>query len=345
MRVKQADGTVADYRTVWMEDDVVMLIEQRELPFKFELFEAKRPEQVAYAIREMVVRGAPAIGATAAYGLAQGILQGGEPDKVAELIRSTRPTAQDLFHATAQIMEAIEPTLASGAQVAELGQVAMAAAQAYADDNAERCRLIGVNGAPLLEEGTRVLTHCNAGALATVDFGTALSPMREAHQQGRNIHVWVDETRPRLQGAQLTAWELYQEGIDHTLIADNAAGYYMAKGEVDLVITGTDRVAPNGDFANKIGTYEKAVVAHELGIPFYVAMPVSTVDFSIEKGGDIPIEERAAEEVTVARGTELANPGSPVGNPAFDVTPRKYVAGFITERGILKPPLRPEDLA
>ena len=345
MRIRQPDGTVADFRTVWMEGDVVMLIEQRELPFKFEIYQARKPQQVAYAIREMVVRGAPAIGATAAYGLAQGILQGDEPAQVAELIRSTRPTAQDLFHATAQIMEAVEQARASRTAASDLGTVAMTAAQAYADDNAERCRLIGVHGAPLLQEGARVLTHCNAGALACVDHGTALSPMREAHRLGRKIHVWVDETRPRLQGAQLTAWELDQEGIDHILIVDNAAGHYMARGEVDLVITGTDRVAPNGDFANKIGTYEKAVVAHELGIPFYVAMPVSTVDFSIEKGADIPIEERAAEEVTVARGAQLANPGSPVANPAFDVTPAKYVTGFITERGILRPPLRPEDLA
>jgi len=331
---------MTDYRTVWIEDDVVMLIEQRKLPFEFELFKAETPERVAYAIQEMVVRGAPAIGATAAYGVAQGIAQGRDPEEVATLIRSTRPTAQDLFHASGYILDAV-----AGAGDDEPGETALAAARAYADDNAERCRLIGVHGAALLKEGARVLTHCNAGALACVDFGTALSPMREAHRLGRKIHVWVDETRPRLQGAQLTAWELYQEGIDHTLIVDNAAGYYMARGEVDLVITGTDRVAPNGDFANKIGTYEKAVVAHELGIPFYVAMPVSTVDFSIASGADIPIEERGAEEVTMARGTKIANPGSPVGNPAFDVTPARYVTGFITERGILKPPLRPEDLA
>jgi translation initiation factor eIF-2B subunit alpha/methylthioribose-1-phosphate isomerase len=216
-------------------------------------------------------------------------------------------------------------------------QLAMESAQAYVDASAEACRKIGEFGNSLIKNGDSLLTHCNAGALATVDYGTALAPMRIAHANGKNIFVYVDETRPRMQGAKLTAFELHEEGIPHAVIADNAAGYFMARGDVDLVITGTDRVAANGDVANKIGTYEKAVVAHENGIPVYIAAPISTIDFTCPTGNYIPIEERDQNEVLDINGLRVASKGSQALNPAFDVTPAKYITGIITEQGIFKP--------
>ncbi|MFQ5919102.1 MAG: S-methyl-5-thioribose-1-phosphate isomerase [Thermoplasmata archaeon] len=315
-----------ELRTVWLEGEVVKLIDQRLLPGEYRVFEARNPEEVGFAIAEMVVRGAPAIGATAAYGMAQASLQGRDLREVGEYLRATRPTGHDLFFAVDHMLEA-----------ARQGDDLVGAAEAYAEDSLERCRTMGQHGLPLLEDGAKVLTHCNAGALATVGYGTALAPIRAAKEAGRNVFVFVDETRPRLQGAKLTAWELDRDGIDHAVIADNAAGLFMARGEVDLVITGADRIAANGDVANKIGTYEKAVLAKENGIPFYVAAPVSTFDFELASGEDIPIEERTEEEVREV-GTESLTPtGSPVRNPAFDVTPARYVTGYITERGILRP--------
>jgi translation initiation factor eIF-2B subunit alpha/methylthioribose-1-phosphate isomerase len=199
------------------------------------------------------------------------------------------------------------------------------------------CKSIGEHGSALIKDGSRVLTHCNAGALATVDFGTALAPMRVAHRAGRKFFVYVDETRPRLQGAKLTSWELLNEGIDHAIIADNAAGHYMSRGQVDLVIVGADRIVSNGDFANKIGTYEKAVLAKESGVPFYVAAPVSTFDFSLTSGSGIVIEERSQDEVLLVGGRRISPEGSRAMNPAFDVTPARYVTGFITENGVSRP--------
>jgi translation initiation factor eIF-2B subunit alpha/methylthioribose-1-phosphate isomerase len=319
-------GESMEVRTVWMEGDVVKLIDQRLLPAEFKIFEATGYEEVGYAISEMVVRGAPAIGATAAYGMAQAQIQGKDLEEVARYLRATRPTGHDLFYATEAMLEASR----EGKDLVEV-------AGEYAEDNIRRCRAIGKHGLALIRDGARVLTHCNAGALATVDYGTALAPIRAAKEAGRRVFVFVDETRPRLQGAKLTAWELAQEGIEHAVIADNAAGLFMARGEVDAVIVGADRIASNGDVANKIGTYEKAVLAMENGVPFYVAAPVSTFDFSIESGRDIPIEEREDEEVR-ALGPELIAPReSRVRNPAFDVTPARYVTGFITEIGVLKP--------
>ncbi|MFQ5908020.1 MAG: S-methyl-5-thioribose-1-phosphate isomerase [Thermoplasmata archaeon] len=314
-----------DLRTVWMEGDVVHLIDQRLLPAEYKVFEASDYNDVGFAIAEMVVRGAPAIGATAAYGMAQASLQGRDLKEVAAYFRATRPTAHDLFFAVDHMLEA-----------AKEGRDLVEAAEAYAEDSLARCRAMGKHGLPLVGDGARVLTHCNAGALATVGYGTALAPIRAAIEAGRNVFVFVDETRPRLQGAKLTAWELDREGIDHAVIADNAAGLFMARGDVDLVITGADRIAANGDVANKIGTYEKAVLAKENGIPFYVAAPVSTFDFSLASGNDIPIEERNDEEVREVGGESLTPPGSPVRNPAFDVTPARYISGYITERGVLR---------
>ena len=319
------DGELKHLFAVWYENDVVKLIDQRKLPEKIEVFEAKNSDDIAYAIKDMVVRGAPAIGVTAAFGLAMAKKNKEDMEEAVKKIGATRPTAFDLFKAINYMK----------ANNFDLG-----AARRYSTEISGRSKKIGEFGNELIGNGSRILTHCNAGALAVVDWGTALAPMRIAHNQGKNIFVFVDETRPRLQGAKLTAWELGQEGIDHAIIADNAAGFYMRRKEVDLVIVGADRITANGDFANKIGTYEKAVLAHENKIPFYVAAPGSTFDFSISTGDGIPIEERGEEEVLIVNGKNLGPAASHARNPAFDVTPNKYVTAFITEYGIF----RPEDL-
>ncbi len=318
MRIN-VNGETKEMRAVWFEDGIVKLIDQRMLPAKFEIYEAKSTEDVAYAIKEMVVRGAPAIGITAAYGMAQAWLNKWNIEEVFEKLRNTRPTAHDLFFALKRMKEAIES-----------GEDAVKKAEDYAEDIIGRCEKIGEHGEKLIQDGYRILTHCNAGALAVGDWGTATAPIRKAHRKGKRIFVWVDETRPRLQGARLTAWEMVQEGIEHAVIADNAAGYFMRKGEVDMVIVGADRITSNGDVANKIGTYEKAVVAHENGIPFYVAAPISTFDFSLNTGDEIPIEERREDEVLFCRECRIAPKESRARNPAFDVTPARYITGIIT---------------
>ena len=320
------EGVPRELKTVWLEDGMVKLIDQRYLPFDVRVYEAKTYEDVAVAIEDMVVRGAPAIGATAAYGMAQAGEQGLDLKTVADRFRKTRPTGQDLFYAIDTMMAA-----AAG------GQDLLAAAERYARDDIERCRKIGEHGAKLIRNGTRILTHCNAGALAAVDYGTAMAPMRVAKEQGRRFFVYVDETRPRLQGARLTAWELLEAGIEHAIITDGAAGLFLGRGEIDLVLVGADRIAANGDTANKIGTYGKAVVAKENGVPFYVAAPTSTIDTTLASGAKIPIEERSPQEVLHLDGHPIAPKESPARNPAFDVTPAKYITGIITERGILKP--------
>ena len=324
--------------TVYVAEGSIVTLDQTALPERIEWVRLNDLNEVCEAISTMVVRGAPAIGAVGAFGLAQAISQLKALDwevigQHKQQLFETRPTAYDLEHGLEHVMAAIKDTK----DLSDVQTRAQSAAQAYADASAAACKAIGEFGAKLMKDGCRVLTHCNAGALATVDWGTALAPLRVAHANGKKIFVYVDETRPRLQGARLTAWELHQEGIDHAIIADNAAGHFMHRGEVDLVITGADRVARNGDIANKIGTYEKAVVAKENGIPFYVAAPFSTIDFNCARGADIPIEERAAEEVSAVHGVAVASPGSPVKNPAFDVTPAKYITGIITEKGIFKP--------
>ena len=327
-----------NYRTIWMEGNTIQTIEQNKLPEEFEIISIDTLEDVAKSISTMIVRGAPAIGAMGAFGLAQAIQKMAAPNKqeiqnVRDFLFQTRPTAYDLQHGLDFVMA---KTL-SDFDPHTMKQIAMESAQAYVDASAEACRKIGEYGNSLINDGDKLLTHCNAGALATVDYGTALAPMRLAHKNGKNIFIFVDETRPRLQGAKLTAFELHEEGIPYAVIVDNAAGFYMARGEVDMMITGTDRVAANGDVANKIGTYEKAVVAHENGIPVYIAAPISTIDFTCPTGNDIPIEERNQNEVLDVGGHRVAHEGSTALNPAFDVTPAKYITGIITEQGIYNP--------
>jgi S-methyl-5-thioribose-1-phosphate isomerase len=323
MRVRTRRGR-EDLRAIWMDGDAVTVIDQLSLPRKFRTLTFRDYREVAEAISDMTVRGAPTIGAAAAYGMALAWKMGEDLDEAAKAIKATRPTAYDLFYAVDWMLNRRDKDMVK-------------AAEEYSDAIVSKCKLIGEHGAPLIKDGAGVLTHCNAGALATVDFGTALAPMRVAHRAGRKFFVYVDETRPRLQGAKLTAWELFNEGIDHAVIADNAAGHYMSRGKVSLVIVGADRISASGDFANKIGTYEKAVLAKESGIPFYVAAPVSTFDLSIKSGSEIVIEERSEEEVLMVEGRRISSKGSKALNPAFDVTPARYVSGFITERGILKP--------
>jgi S-methyl-5-thioribose-1-phosphate isomerase len=310
-----------DYQALWQEGHIVQFIDQRKLPYSLEIYSARTVDDIVYAIKEMVVRGAPAIGAAAAYGMALGQ---NDPEKTATLLRATRPTAYDLFHAIEYMIQKID-----------LEENAFDAAASYAKTIITRCKKIGENGEKLITDSMRILTHCNAGALATIDYGTALAPLRFAHQNRKKIFVYADETRPRFQGL-LTAWELYHEGILYALIADNAAGYYMRKKDIDLVIVGADRIAKNGDFANKIGTYEKAVIAKENDIPFYVAAPASTFDPNIRDGSYIIIEERARQEMTEIAGKSIMPDWITVKNPAFDITPQKYVTGYITESGISK---------
>lgn len=316
---------IRDMRAVWMENGIVRMMDQRILPQRFSTVDLRDHLQVAESIRNMTVRGAPSIGAAAAYGMALASLNGVDLASAATELKAARPTANDLFYAVDKMLEEISE-----------GKDPVIAAEAYSNDIVERCRSIGEHGHVLIEEGSKVMTHCNAGALATVDVGTALAPMRRAWENGTEFFVYVSETRPRMQGMRLTAWELLNEGIPHAIIPDGAYGHFMRQG-VDMVITGADRVAPNGDFANKIGTFEKAVLAKEMDIPFYVAAPVSTFDFGIERGEDIPIEHRGPEEVTVIEGSRVAPVGSQAFNPAFDVTPGTMVTGFITEIGILTP--------
>ncbi len=336
------------YRTVWIEGSTVKLIDQPKLPHTFGIVDMPRHEDTAAAISTMIVRGAGAIGATGAFGMAQAALEAPEQGfhayvaKAAETLANTRPTAQNLFYGIKAVTRAIE---AEGDDIAHARQAAVAAAQAVADDDAACCEAIGRHGDPLVKDGARVSTHCNAGWLAFVDWGSALSPVFAAHRGGKKVFVWVDETRPRSQGARLTAWELMGEGVPHAVIADNAAGHYMRTGQVDMVIVGSDRIAANGDVANKIGTYSSAVVAKANGIPFYVAAPTTTIDPDCPTGDDIPIEERSADEVRYTWGwsdegrfirVRTTPADGPARNPAFDVTPAELVAGIITEKGVVE---------
>ena len=321
MLVKTPNGA-QDIRAIWMENGVVKAIDQRALPHRFEIVEIDNSEALAEAISDMTIRGAPSIGAAAAYGMALAAIRGEDMEDAADRMRSTRPTAHDLFYAVNLMLSERERL--------------PGAADEYSDSIVARCKSIGEHGLDLIRDGSKILTHCNAGALATVDFGTALAPMRLARRAGKEFFVYVDETRPRLQGAKLTAWELLNEGIDHAIISDNASGHYI-RADVDVVIVGADRIAGNGDFANKIGTYEKAVLARENGVPFYVAAPISTFDSSLLSGDEIVIEQRSPDEVLILDGVRVAPEGSDALNPAFDMTPSRYVSGFITEVGLLKP--------
>lgn len=330
----------------------VRLIEQRLLPHEFKVVATKDYRETARAISDMIVRGAGAIGATAAYGLAQGAraFRGADPEKFArhigevrQTLAKARPTAVDPVNA----MNAMLAGMERGEGVPQKKALALKLARAFADEDVAHCEAIGRHGAPLIREGMKVLTHCNAGWLAFVDVGSATAPLYAAQALGRKFHVFCDETRPRSQGSTLTAWEFAQQGVSHEIVADNAAGHLMQRGEIDLVIVGSDRVVGRtGEVANKIGTYTKAVLAHRHGIPFYVAIPLSTIDWDLERGGEVPIEERDEAEVLGAWGVNrrgrreyvrVANPGSGARNPGFDVTPPKLIAGIITPAGILKP--------
>ncbi len=336
------------YRTIWMEGSTVRMINQPLIPHRFEILSLEDYHQTACAIRDMIIRGAGAIGASGGYGMAQAILCSDKNNwkqaaqEAAKELGATRPTAQNLFYAINRVLVAVEGIddfqTACG--------IAAETAQAIADDDAESCQQIGQYGAELIKDGARVLTHCNAGWLAFVDWGSALAPVFQAHRAGKQVFVFADETRPRCQGARLTAWELCEEGIEHAVIADNAAGHLMATGQIDMVIVGSDRIARNGDVANKIGTYTKAVLAQRHNIPFYVAAPTTTIDFECPDGASIPIEERDEQEVLCMFGRDtdgemrqirIAPEASHARNPAFDVTPAELVKAVITQKGIIEP--------
>jgi methylthioribose-1-phosphate isomerase len=323
------------------------MIDQRKLPASEVYVTCKTANEVAKAIKTMVIRGAPAIGVAAAMGIAVGMTRSRatgtkqfttEFQKTCELMAGTRPTAVNLFWAIERMKKAFAAAAQDGQSVDEIKKRLVAEARAIHDEDVQSCRTMGAHGATLVPSSARILTHCNAGALATAGYGTALGVIRAAAEQGKTIAVLADETRPFLQGARLTAWELVKDGINTTVITDNMAGAMMRQGQVDLVVVGADRIAANGDVANKIGTYTVAVLAKEHGIPFYVAAPLSTVDLNTADGSRIPIEERNEREVTHVGSNRLTPDGAQIRNPAFDVTPAQYVTAIITERGIARAP-------
>jgi len=328
-----------DYRAVWMEGGKVFMIDQNRLPWEFSLVCFENYLDVCNAIVDMTTRGAGSIGAAAGFAMAQAALRSVDPDfllKARSEIEATRPTARNLFYAAEKVYVA----------ALQSANDALIAAHLIADECAEQGRMIGVNGNSLIQPGDTILTHCNAGWLALVDYGSALAPVYAAHHSNKNIRVFVDETRPRSQGARLTAWELHQEGVPHHVIADNAAAYYMSRKQISLCITGADRIACNGDTANKTGTLSRAIAARHFGIPFYIAAPSSTFDIDCPDGNSIVIEERNADEMLWQTGPDpngdihtirVVNAQSKALNPAFDVTPAELITAFITEKGIFSP--------
>ncbi|AYB42686.1 S-methyl-5-thioribose-1-phosphate isomerase [Paenibacillus lautus] len=340
-------STYEPLSSVYWGGDHLVLLDQRLLPEEIVYLKLYTPEEVWEGIHSMKVRGAPAIGIAAAFGAVLGGMQveaDGREDwlqqvaKTCAYLATSRPTAVNLFWALDRIKLAAEKLAASDLDTAGLNAALLAEAEDIRAEDEDVCRRIGENALPFFRDGMGVLTHCNAGGLATAKYGTALAPMYLAHEQGLNIKVFADETRPVLQGARLTAFELQQAGIDVTLLADNMAAMVMSKGWIQAVIVGTDRVAANGDVANKIGTYGVAVLAKAHGIPFYVACPLSTIDLNTKTGADIPIEERPAEEITEGFGKRTAPQGVKVYNPAFDITPNEYVTAIITEKGVVQAP-------
>jgi methylthioribose-1-phosphate isomerase len=338
-----------EYKSIeWIETTkVVRMLDQRILPGQVEYIEYSSAEGIARAIRDMVIRGAPAIGAAAAYGLAVELCHHESNELVTllsayktadDVLRRSRPTAVNLFWALDRMQEIVNKKEYTDSQ--GLKEFVLSEARAIAKQDIEINKQIGLNALELVPEKAQAIHHCNTGGLATVGYGTALGIIRTAHEHGRNISVLVDETRPRLQGARLTSWELKQLGIAHKLIVDGASGFFMKQGDVDFCVVGCDRVAANGDTANKIGTYNLALVAHAHNIPFYVAGPTSTIDMSTASGDDIEIEERVDREVVYVGSERIAPEGIDVGNPAFDVTPAKYITAIITERGIIRPPYK-----
>jgi methylthioribose-1-phosphate isomerase len=333
--------------TIAREADVVVMIDQRKLPADEIYVRCSTAAEVARAIKTMVIRGAPAIGVAAAYGIALGMRKStatgtqkfaAEFYKMCELMAATRPTAVNLFWAIERMKRSFAEAANAGESVDQIKDRLDREADRIHDEDVASCRAMGAYGASVVPDDARILTHCNAGALATAGYGTALGVVRGAVEAGKRVAVFADETRPFLQGARLTAWELVRDGIETTVITDNMAGSLMRNGRVNFVVVGADRIAANGDTANKIGTYPVAVLAREHGIPFYVAAPLSTIDLKTADGSQIPIEERQAKEVTHLKGVQLAPDGALVWNPAFDVTPHQLIAGIITERGICRPP-------
>jgi methylthioribose-1-phosphate isomerase len=333
--------------TIARQEDAIVMVDQRKLPAQEVYVRCKTAGEVARAIKTMVIRGAPAIGVAAAMGLALGMRKSkatgvqkfaAEFYKACEQMAATRPTAVNLFWAIDRMKRAFAAGAAAGESVDQIKDRLDVEAQAIHDEDVAGCRAIGAFGADVVPQEARILTHCNAGALATAGYGTALGVIRGAVERGKRVTVIADETRPFLQGARLTAWELIRDGIETTIITDNMAGAVMQQGLIDLVVVGADRIAANGDAANKIGTYSVAVLARAHEIPFYVAAPSSTIDLGTPDGQHIPIEERSAQEVTHLAGSRLAPEGALVRNPAFDVTPYRFITGIITERGVFRPP-------
>lgn len=323
----------------WTPNGVVM-IDQTRLPQEVAFVTCRNYVEVADAIRNMIIRGAPAIGVAAAMGVALGALQsedlGRDMPIICDTLAKTRPTAVNLFWAIDRMKQVYAEM--DGSSLAEIRSRLVKEAQAVRTEDLAINERIGSYGAPLVPDGKTILTHCNAGALATAGFGTALGVVRAAVREGKKIDVFADETRPFLQGARLTAWELQRDGIQTTLITDNMAGHFLKSGRIGCVVVGADRIAANGDVANKVGTYGLAVLAKENNVPFYVAAPISTLDLTLPSGDAIPIEERAGKEVTHIQGVQIAPEGITVANPAFDVTPNRYVSAIITERGVAKAP-------
>jgi methylthioribose-1-phosphate isomerase len=333
--------------TIDLQDDVIVMVDQRKLPAQEVYVRCRTAPEVAKAIRTMVIRGAPAIGVAAAYGIALGMKRSAakgtnqfavEFQKLCDLMAGTRPTAVNLFWAIDRLKAVFAAAAQAGESPEEISARLLREAQAIHDEDVANCRLMGGHGAAIVPDNARVLTHCNAGALATAGYGSALGVIRAAVEQGKRIAVFADETRPFLQGARLTAWELVRDGINTTVITESMAGPLMRAKEIDVVVVGADRIAANGDTANKIGTYTVAVLAHEHGVPFYVAAPLSTIDLATPDGDTIPIEERDQREVSHLGSSRITPIGAHIRNPAFDVTPHRYIAGIITERGILRPP-------
>jgi methylthioribose-1-phosphate isomerase len=333
--------------TIAREADAVVMIDQRKLPAEEVYVRCKTAPEVARAIKTMVIRGAPAIGVAAAMGIALGMRRSkatgtqkfaAEFHKICELMASTRPTAVNLFWAIERMRRAFAAGAQAGESVEQIKDRLDRESTAIHDEDVASCRAMGAFGAEVVPADARILTHCNAGALATAGYGTALGVIRGAVEKGKHVVVFADETRPFFQGARLTAWELVRDGIQTTVIADNMSAALMQQGKVDLVVVGADRIAANGDTANKIGTYGVAVLAREHNIPFYVAAPLSTIDLNTPDGDGIPIEERNAREVTHVGGSQLTPEGALIWNPAFDVTPHRFITGIITERGIFRPP-------
>ena len=337
------------FKSIEFKDNILYLIDQRKLPTTYEIFECRDYRDVDFAIKDMVVRGAPAIGVTAAYGAVLAADEFKEEEKpiffeklhnALDILNRSRPTAVNLMWAIDRMRKAVERS--KDLETVDICEMLLREANSIYDEDIRSNKAMARYGNSVIEQGDNILTHCNTGALATVAYGTALGVIREAHYTRKNIFVYVDETRPRLQGSKLTAWELVQEEIPTKLIADNVAATLIRDGKIDIILVGADRIASNGDTANKIGTFMLSVVAKVYGVPFYIVAPTTTIDFEIKTGDDIQIEERSYKEITHIGGIRIAPEGIDIYNPAFDITPNENITGIITEKGIIRPPFREE---